>query len=157
MPVVPGPECGSSIVADASPVALWGAAVATGLGLLRLWEFYRDRSPQLKVTCMWRGDPEAGNDVLIINAGRTPLSIYSFSLVWAKPCWVLSPKVMETEFDLEDDFSKIEVAPFSSHRLHFNDGDHFPYKAPKRLAGCKLYLRAWIVGRNRPVWRKVFD
>lgn len=157
MPVVPDPECARSIVADASPVALWGAAVATGLGLLRLWEFYRDRSPQLKVTSMWRGDPDAGNDVLIINAGRTPLSIYYFSLVWAKPRWFLSPKAMETEFDLEDDFSKIEVAPFSSHRLHFNEGDHFADKAPKRLAGCKLYLRAWIVGRNRPVWRKVFD
>lgn len=157
MPGVPDPASTQAVVGGADAVAIWGAVVATGLAVLRLVEFVRDRSPQLRVSTIWRGDPEAGNDVLIINAGKTPLCVYRFSLVWAEPRWFRMPKVMETEFDLEDDFSKIEVAPFSSHRLHFNEGDHFSNKAPQRLGGCTLYIQAWIVGRNRPVWQKVFD
>lgn len=144
-------------VPDASPVALWGAVVATGLGLLRLWEFYRDRSPQLKVTSMCRDCPEIGHDVLLINAGRTLLHIYHFKLVWAKHRWCRAPKKLEIEFDLEDDFSKIEIAPFSTHRLNFNEARHFPTKPPKQLAGSELYLQAWIVGRRKPVWRKILE
>lgn len=159
MPGVPDPACAqvAASTAGAGAVAIWGAVVATGLALVRLVEFYRDRSPQLRVTCMWRGTAEAGNDLLIMNAGRTPLSIYYFSLVWAKPRWLRSPKLIETEFDLEDDFSSIDVPPFTSYRQHFNGGDHFSATAPERLNGCTLYLRAWVVGRSRPVWRKVFD
>jgi hypothetical protein len=78
------------------PMALWGASLATALGLLRAFEFWRDRRPHLQTTYIWRGDPETGNDLLLINDSKVPASIFNLHLVWAKPRPLRAPVERET-------------------------------------------------------------
>ena len=134
------------------PIAAWGAGLASRLGLLRVVEFWRDHRPRLRTSFIWRGDPEAGNDVLFINDSKVPASIYGFHLVWAEPRLFRPPVEQRTIFDLEDDFADITVPPHGMKRLTFSEADHFSSSAPPNLPGVRLYAKLWLVGRGNPLW-----
>ena len=134
------------------PLALWGASVATALGLLRVFEFWRDRRPRLQTSYIWRGDPETGNDLLLINDSKVPASIYNLHLVWAVQRRLRAPIERASEFDTEDDFFQVLIPPHSAEKITFADARHFAQKPRKGLEGSRLYAKVWLVGRKAPLY-----
>jgi hypothetical protein len=139
------------------PIAAWGAGLATALGALRMYEFWRDRGPRLRTSFIWRGHPEAGNDVLFINDSKVPAAIYGLNLVWADPRMLAAPVERRTIFDLEDDFADIAVPAHGIKRLSFAEAEHFSHQRPRDLPNSRLYAKLWLVGRRKPLWLKIGD
>jgi hypothetical protein len=134
------------------PLAVWGAVLATFLGIFRAYEFWRDRRPRLQTSYIWRGHAATGHDLLLINDSKVPASIYSLHLVWADPKPFQQPVEHSTAFDNEDDFVRIVVPPHGTERLTFSEADYFPTRPPREHPNARLYAKLRLVGWSQPLW-----
>jgi hypothetical protein len=140
-------------------VWLWltrfGALTGFAAFAFKVWEFYRDRRPSLRIIPSLTSDEEQGNMIVILNSSKVGTSIYYYSLealppTWLNRRWQRFPEDFagHVEFDLEFRPVKIEVAAYGQANLLFADVDHFRWGKSRT---DDLYLRLWTSARRRPI------
>jgi hypothetical protein len=122
--------------------------------VFKVWEFYRDRRPSLRITYSLTGDATEGNTITILNSSKVGTIIYYFSLEALPPTrlnrlWPRFPQGFDhKEFDLEYSTVKIEVPAYGLANLNFAHADHFNWGVSRTH---DLYLRIWTTARRRPM------
>jgi hypothetical protein len=134
-----------------APVAWWGAALATVLALIKVWELWRDRF-RLDVSYNFSGLSSIGNKVLIRNIGSRPLILTHWDLLYGSRRWPFRRFEHLASADFEEGDTTIEAG--DTHTLHFDEQDHFDWGA-SALRGRSIYIRLFVAGR-RPRIRRVF-
>jgi len=134
--------------------SIGGLALAAPLAVLRLYEFWWDRGPRLSILCDLCSDEEIGNTITLLNASKIPANIHYFDLVWlrrgpfGKRLRIWSGYVRD-ESPLEGEVANITVPAHSQCSLHFSQQYHFGWGGGLEH---DIYLRLWMIGRNRPRW-----
>jgi hypothetical protein len=130
-----------------------GAATGFIAFLMKVWEFYYDRRPKLRISCSLTSDPDRGSTITILNSSKVGTSIHYYQLE-ALPksrlnrWWPRFPKGWEhIEFSLEEQTVNIPVPPHGHADIHFEGQDHFNWGASRT---DDLYLRIWTAFRDRP-------
>lgn len=133
-------------------VSYWGALVATILGAIKIFEFYRDRG-RLGVSYSFVGLPEIGNTITIHNLGAKAVTITYYELFWstAKSGW---EKDTMNHLSPDYDFESLVIAPGDHQSLNFANENDFPIQS-RTIQDAHLYISLHIVGKNRPKILKV--
>jgi hypothetical protein len=126
-------------------VSFWGAAVATFLGAIKLWETYRDRN-RLEVHHAWDGRDEEGWTIYLYNLGKKPVSIRYFELFWSRGRFWRKRQFMEELSPGADGFD-MTIDPGKNGTLKFAEENNFS-REDCDIAGAYLYIRLTIVGRR---------
>ena len=145
-----------------SELAVWLTRAGAFMGfvafLLKLWEFYHDRRPSLRLTYSFASDPDMGNTLVILNSSKVGTCIWNYSLV-AVPNTVLDQlwprfsssyarvEVMHEEMSGGDPVN-IEVPPYGQATIRFSGEHHFDWSHSRTN---DLYLRLWTTFRRRPI------
>jgi hypothetical protein len=134
-------------------IAIAGFVLAVALAVLRLFEYFRDRRPRLRIVVNLTSSAEIGNDIVLLNASKVPAGIWAMDLVWVKAGFFgkrhsLFRKVINNEYS-PDDYCNITVGAHSQHTLSFSEQNHFAWGDH---ASGDLYLRLWLIGSLRPKW-----
>jgi len=138
-------------------LSLYGAILATGLAVFRVWELYRDRRPNLRLVAGLTSDPHEGHSLTLLNASKIPAGIWCYDLVWTKagPLRRRLPigiRVEHEESPLGHDTCNIKVEAHGQYSLEFRGLDYFPWDGRHGQTRWHVYLRLWLVGRRRPIW-----
>ena len=129
-------------------LALWGAALSSVLGLLKVHEEWQKRQLRVEVEGIFTGYAEVGNIIYIRNLGLKPIIVTHWEVVCFSGRWP-----QRKERSLHDagcgypvDGVRIDVQ--HSHQLVFADIDHFD--------GMKqvVYVRLWVAGRSKSVLKR---
>jgi hypothetical protein len=145
---------------DRADVSFWlsiaGFATSSVLGLIKLVEFAGSRRIKLKAEASLISIPEMGNTIRVHNASSIPVTISYFELSWIEqkkflrisiPFWW---KEVGTDSPIDPpDNHKALILSHQSIDLDFSDQYHFDWGASLKEA---IYLKVWIVGRNKPFW-----
>jgi hypothetical protein len=132
-------------------LAVWGAALSTILGILKLAEYWKSRF-RLEVDYDFTDDPNQGNKITLRNLTSTPITIPYRELLMRKK-WHFFRKREEILFTDEPP-SDVTVPAHSSHTFEFKEAAHFSLKS-KALSGKTIYIKVWIAGR-KPVTLPVY-
>lgn len=134
----------AAIESGSSLVAWWGAGLSTTLGLIRLYEIWRDRF-RLDVSCYFTGDPDIGNKILIRNLTGKPVILTHWELFYRSGHW---PRQRDEHIESADpDCDDRRIEPHSTHTLHFTEATYFQW-GHNVLAGRKIYIRLHLAGRR---------
>lgn len=128
-------------------IALWGAAVSTGLACIKLWEtFWKDRL-RLASTYNFIGEGGPESTISIANLTALPVLVSSWELVWEPKIFRWSAKLLDCT---PDDVSGFTLDRYSVTTLEFDEQNRFPwgYRVSQHRTLC-LYLR--VFGRKRRV------
>ncbi len=125
-------------------IAIWGALLSTGLGVIKFFEWWRDRH-QIDVSYSFSTSAYDGNIVFIRNLSNRPIIITHWQLFAAddrkrKQGYT---HIASAEFDAGDHV----VAANASYELKFIEGDHFN-TSPKFLKGRSIFIELRIAGRR---------
>ena len=140
-------EAGNAALA----VSVISLLLSGALGILRVYEFLSERKHGLSATIMSRAGPDRSDcDLLLLNGGQRPSSVYYLSLDWTKPSplgkWCpIGRKVLRNERSPEDSFVDLKIPAGGQHMLF--EGEAFG----QRPENSQLCLKLWIVGRKSPV------
>jgi hypothetical protein len=107
-----------------TPVAWWGAVLATVLALTKVWELWRDRF-RLDVSYSFAGLPEIGNKILIRNIGSRPLILTHWNPLYGSGHGPFRRFEHLASTDFEE--SDTTIAPGETQTLHFAEEDHFEW------------------------------
>lgn len=134
---------------NTNPTALYGAVLATILGLVKLYELWRDR---FRITISYYlFDAENGTCIDIINLSHQPVILQHWELVRRKGSW---PRSNYTDISSQDFGSpRTKIEPHSTHSLYFEGENYFAWGSDKP---GKVMIRLHIAGR-RPVLKKVYN
>lgn len=125
-------------------IALWGALLSTGLGIIRFLEWWRDRH-QIDVSYSFTTSADVGNTIFIRNLSNRPIIITHWEVFAAhdKKRELGYHIIAAAEFDTGDS----TVASNASYALTFVDGEHFSTSA-KFLKGRSIFIELRIAGRK---------
>jgi hypothetical protein len=124
-------------------IAVWGAVVGTGLGVLRAWEF-ATTAPKFKLLTSYSlSDEEHGNVIAVINASDRPVQVLHWALYWSSPVRGRMPII--DALDVQSSGFRIDA--HSTERLSFVEGDWFQWTG-KKVSGA-LCLDLEIAGRAK--------
>lgn len=132
-------------------VAIWGAAVSTILGVVKLSEMYRDRF-RVTVSYSFSSAPDGSKKVIVSNLGSRPFILCYWKLLWLPHRWARERDVRAMSPDEDTTNSRLE--PGASHTLTFSGLDHFEWDS-NTLCGHTIYVRLYILGRRSRL-RKVY-
>ncbi|MXX86186.1 MAG: hypothetical protein F4Y71_06985 [Acidobacteria bacterium] len=132
-------------------LALWGAAISTILGALKVRGIWKERF-RIDVDALLTGSVELGNTVTIRNLGGKPVIVAYWELVWRSGWW---PCRQESLLSSPAEFARdIQIAAGASHSLRFADSDYFDWSA-RALKGRSIWISLRVAGRKRRVLRKL--
>lgn len=130
-------------------LALWGAVLSTGLGLLKVHEEWRKRQLRVEVEGAFTSLDEIGNTIYIRNLGLKPIIVTHWEVVCFSGRWP-----QRKERSLHDAGSgypvdDIRIDVQDSRQLVFNGADYFD--------GMKqvVYLRLWVAGKSKPLLKRI--
>lgn len=142
----------SALLADSSPIALWGAILSTLLAAIKLSEVWRARL-RIEIDPSFTDNEDIGNEIIIRNLGAVPLMITHWELVWRERHF---PRWKESSLDNPgEDYGDIRVNAHSSITMQFREQRHFS-TSHDVVAGRKIFIRLFIAGRSRPILRRVY-
>jgi hypothetical protein len=130
-------------------LSCWGAAVATGLAVLRAVEFFEGRR-RLSTNYSFSSAPDGSNVIFLENPTGTPVMIQFWMLMKVRKFWWYAFDAEEIEYG--EGYSMLTVPAHDRVPLTLSNG--WPEVEVKGKRDT-LYLVAHIVGRARPLWLKV--
>lgn len=133
-------------------LAIWGAALSTGLASVKIWEIRQSR-PKISTSYSMSAPGHGGNEIIIENASSTPVMVSYWELELNKRR-LLRNTVVNGRYPNEG-YCNITIGGHSRHVLKFDDQDWFEW-GPAKLAGGAWYLKLHIVGRRLPMVFKVY-
>ena len=109
---------------NSSSIAWWGAGLSTLLGVVKLYELWRDRF-RVDISCNFTGNESIGNDVLIRNISSHPLILAHWELLYCSGHWPQRSfgPLKSADFDAGDQ----RLEPYATHTLHFAEQNYFDW------------------------------
>lgn len=134
-----------------SIIAWWGAGLSTLLGIIKIYELWRDRF-QLDVDYNFTSDESVGNSILIRNLSGRPFILSYWELLYCSGRW--PRRKFEAIEYREHDAGDSRVEPYSTYTLKFSEERYFAW-GYKALKGRKIYIQLHVAGR-KPILRLVY-
>lgn len=135
--------------------AIWGAAVSTSLGLVKLWEtFWKDRL-RLETTYSFIGLREEADEITVVNLSGLPVQVSHWTLAW-KPNpfrWCTSEIDVTPEREPQS-ISRFTIPSKGEYTLYFEEDSKLDWSY-RTAQHRNLYLTLYIFGRRRPKELKV--
>ena len=131
-------------------IQYWGAILATILGLIKVYEFIRDRR-QLHVSFYSTYEE---NKIVVSSIGKNPIFVQSYFLYWRAHRW-LGKKSDVNLADPEDDIINRSISIDSPLILTFNEQNNFPLSNSNMRSG-KLYVGIRVAGNRNAIILKVY-
>ena len=130
-------------------LALWGAALSTVLGLLKVHEEWQKRQLRVDVEGAFTGYDEIDNIIYIRNLGLKPIIVAHWQVVCFAGRWPQRKERLLHDAGSGYPVDDIRIDVQDSHQLVFDGADHFD--------GMKqvIYLRLWVAGRTKSVLKRV--
>lgn len=131
----------------------FGALTGFVAFVFKVWEFYRDRRPSLRISRSLISDPDRGNTISILNSSKVGTSIHYYQLEALPKSWLnrLWPRFSQggshIEFSLDERTANIAVPPHGHANILFEGQDHFNWGISRT---DDLYLPIWTASRDRP-------
>ncbi|MFH7043324.1 hypothetical protein ABT392_13535 [Paucibacter sp. JuS9] len=125
-------------------VAIYGAALSSALGFVKVFELWRDRF-RMEVSHSFTSNPEEGNCVLVRNISGSPLLLTYWELYYVTGYWPLRSFEVIASPDYDHSDSKVEA--HSTTTLRFTGADYFGWSA-KALDGRRIFIKVFIAGRR---------
>jgi hypothetical protein len=142
----------AQIINNNSILAIWGAGLSSILAFVKFWEIWKTRA-RIEVSHSFTTNQEFGNNVIIRNLSATPINITYWELLWCRSRFFCRKSQVEISSDELSEDTKLPG--YSSRKLNFSGADHFNW-TPAFLGKNKIYLRLYIAGKLRPVFKKVY-
>lgn len=128
-----------------------GSATGFIAFLMKVWEFYHDRRPKLRIERSLNSDPDWGNTITVLNSSKVGTSIHYYMLAALPKWWRMSPifpdRRAHIEFSLEQSNVNIAVPPHGHVDIEFRGEHHFNWGVSRT---DDLYLRVWTAFRKKP-------
>lgn len=123
-------------------LALWGSIVSTILGIIKYYEFRRDR-----LYLVVRTEFDLENRIKIINPSKVAVQILDFELFWATKRLFLLLNQKPIRIDEEEGHLRSNLlAPNSFTYLQLQDATVIPWR--QRPEGTSLYLKIMLAGKH---------
>lgn len=137
-------------------LALWGAAVSSGLAGIKIWEtFWKDRVRLASTYSLTDQDGEP-HTITVANLSSLPVQISSAELYWV-PNFLSFPRRSPSSATPDHFFTEtFKIDGHDAHSFEFADQDKFSWDY-KTTDGRKLYLYLHVFGRPSPVRLLVYD
>ena len=133
-------------------LALWGAALSSILGFIRIWEYASKKRVVIDTTYLFRGLYDLADEIVIANLSDRPLLILYWNLSWERK-WRWSKKESIEIVEWEDEVSALVIAGTAIETLEFHREQKIPFGS--RVKGMKLVLRMRVAGKRREVRHRV--
>lgn len=132
-------------------LAVWGALLSTMLFVFKVYELRKNSFKRLKVE-FHADDFNNINTFTIVNYSNNPVNISYYDVFYAnkksaKEMWFI-------DCGLQGDLVNIQTKPYEKCDLSFNEDRYFSSYHEKHK-GKKLFIKLWIVGKKKPIVKKV--
>lgn len=128
---------------DTLLIAIWGAALSTGLFVIKIREYWKGRF-KLHLSLGINNVAQNTNVITITNDFKNSITVESLELFWSKKVRGESKnRYIRTQFEQDCFFS---IPAYSSKQLKFDEENYFGIRSDIG----NLYIRINIVGRKRP-------
>lgn len=130
-------------------LALWGAALSTLLGLLKVHEVWQKRQLRIEVEGTFTNYADIGNTIYLRNLGLKPIIVTYWEVVCFSGRWPQRKERSLHEAGSGYPVGDIRIDAQDSHQLVFSGADHFD--------GMKqvVYLRLWVAGKSKPLLERI--
>lgn len=119
-------------------LALWGATLSTVLGLLRIFDAWRNRF-RVNVDYVWRSDPYEGDEISIQNLSGKPILLTHLKV---------HEKDKKCLWHPEDTLLQKRIESFETERFVFSESDFF------HAMGKRIVVELHFAGR-KPLFKSV--
>ena len=135
-------------------LGIWSALLSTSLAGIKLAEVWRDRV-RLSTSYEFSIPGYGGNKIIIENPSKLPVMISYWELLWQRRRF-LKWEVTGGKFPNEG-YCNITIGAHSRHTLTFEGEDYFEWSGASIITKGQLYLKLYVIGRNRPILLKVYN
>jgi hypothetical protein len=132
-------------------LAWWGAGLSSVLGLIKIYEFWRDRT-RIDIGAGSTSSEDIGNSIQIRNLSSRPIILSHWELLYVSGRW--PRRTYQSFSSAEYDFGDHRLEPHGTHTLHFAEDEYFD-AGRTALNGRRIFIRLYFAGR-RPILRLAY-